>query len=175
MNRAKKLTFLGLSLALCLILSYLESLLPLQFGIVGFRIGLPNFLILLILTVSGLPDAMLVNVLRILIVNLLFGNIISLAFSMAAGILSTFTMFALLRLRSIGFVGASTAGGACHNVVQVVVAAIIFQNTALLKLCPFLMMVGMFTGILCGALSYLCYQRVSGLLIVKCEFTTGKK
>lgn len=163
MNHAKKTAYLGLSLALCLILSYLESLLPFQFGIVGFRIGLPNFLILLLLSTLGLGAAISVNILRILIVNLLFGNIISLAFSLAAGILSTLLMFALLRIRSVGFLGASAAGGACHNVVQAVVAALLFQNTALLKLCPALMLLGLFTGIFCGILSYLCNHRIKKL------------
>lgn len=163
MNRAKKAAYLGLSLALCLILSYLESLLPFQFGIVGFRIGLPNFLILLLLSTQGFGSAISVNILRILIVNLLFGNIISLAFSLAAGVLSTLLMFALLKLRSVGFLGASAAGGACHNVVQVAVAAILFKNTALLKLCPPLMLLGLCTGIFCGILSYLCHNRLEKL------------
>lgn len=174
MNRAKKTAYLGLSLALCLIFSYLESLLPFQFGIVGFRIGLPNFLILLLLSTLGFGAAISVNILRILIVNLLFGNIISLAFSLAAGVLSTLLMFALLKLRSIGFLGASAAGGACHNVVQTVVAALLFQNAALLKLCPPLMLLGLFTGIFCGIISYLCNRRMEKLGIQTKAGNRGK-
>lgn len=40
---------LGLMLALALILSYVESLIPLSFGIPGIKLGLPNLIVLLLL------------------------------------------------------------------------------------------------------------------------------
>lgn len=40
---------LGFLLALALILSYVESLIPFSFGIPGMKLGLPNLIVLLLL------------------------------------------------------------------------------------------------------------------------------
>lgn len=40
---------LGFLLALALILSYVESLIPFSFGVPGIKLGLPNLIVLLLL------------------------------------------------------------------------------------------------------------------------------
>ncbi len=45
--KTKKLTILGLCVALALILSYVESLLPPLMAVPGVKVGLPNIVILL--------------------------------------------------------------------------------------------------------------------------------
>ena len=47
--KTRKLTTLGLSVALALILSYVESLLPPLMAVPGVKVGLPNVVILFLL------------------------------------------------------------------------------------------------------------------------------
>ena len=50
----KKTALLGFLLALSLILSYIESILPFSVGIPGIKLGLPNLVVILLLYVC--PD-----------------------------------------------------------------------------------------------------------------------
>ena len=52
---------LGLMLALALILSYVESLIPFSFGIPGIKLGLPNLAIVFALYRLGWKDACAVS------------------------------------------------------------------------------------------------------------------
>ena len=80
--KTKRIALLGLMLALALILGYVERLIPFNIGIAGVKIGLANIVVLLLLKRYGVSVALTVNILRITIVNLLFGSAISLAFSL---------------------------------------------------------------------------------------------
>ena len=51
---------LGVMIAFAMILSYIESLIPSYFGVPGIKVGLPNFIIVLVLIRKGNMDALLV-------------------------------------------------------------------------------------------------------------------
>ena len=63
----KKTAYLGLFLALALICSYVESLIPFSFGIPGVKLGLTNIVVILMLYRAGIKDALVISVLRILL------------------------------------------------------------------------------------------------------------
>ena len=63
---------LGLLLGVALILSYVESLIPFAFGIPGMKLGLPNAAILIVLYLYGWQQALIINVLRIVVSGFLF-------------------------------------------------------------------------------------------------------
>ena len=71
--QTKKITVLGLCVALVMILSYIESILPVFVGIPGAKLGLPNMVIVLLLYLMGAKEAVCVNILRILLSGFLFG------------------------------------------------------------------------------------------------------
>ena len=73
-NKAGQVSFLGFMLALALILSYVESLLPLTIGIPGVKLGLANLAVLLTLYAFGWKMALELNVLRVVLSGFLFGN-----------------------------------------------------------------------------------------------------
>ena len=73
----KKTAYLGLFLALALICSYIESLIPFYFGIPGVKLGLANIVVVLMLYCTGAKSALAVSVLRILLSGFLFGNMFS--------------------------------------------------------------------------------------------------
>ena len=161
----KKLTLLSAALGICLILSYLEAILPLSFLLPGFKLGLSNLVILLLIKHFGLKSAMIVNIARILLSALLFGNILSLVFSLSGGVCSAIIMRLLIKKPHLSLVGVSAVGGAMHNLSQIVVATLILNTSGLLYLSPFLLLLGLATGIICGFGAYFTNRRIKHLII----------
>ena len=75
-----KVAYLGVFLALALICSYVESLIPFYFGIPGVKLGLTNIVVVLLLYCVGTREALTVSVLRILLAGFLFGNMFQFEF-----------------------------------------------------------------------------------------------
>ena len=63
----KKTAYLGVYLALALICSYVESLIPFYFGIPGVKLGLTNIVVVLMLYCVGTKEALAVSTLRIVL------------------------------------------------------------------------------------------------------------
>lgn len=129
MTKIKKITLLGLLSALAMVLSYVEMLLPpIVTSIPGIKVGLPNIITVFLLYKFSFKDAFLVSLVRILMVSLLFGNIFTLSYSLAGGILSLLLMYLLKKTNLFSSIGVSIAGGVAHNIGQICVA-ILITNT----------------------------------------------
>ena len=107
--QTKKITVLGLCVALAMILSYIESILPVFVGIPGAKLGLPNMVIVLLLYLIGAKEAVCVNILRILLSGFLFGNLFSILYSLAGAMVSFFVMW--LTKREASFHQAGQCAG----------------------------------------------------------------
>ena len=70
-----KTAYMGILLAFALILSYIESLLPLSFGIPGIKLGLANLAVLLGICLIGYRETLLLAVSKAVICGFLFGNL----------------------------------------------------------------------------------------------------
>ena len=147
----KKTAFYGLFLALALICSYIESLIPFYFGIPGVKLGLTNIVVILMLYYMGAKSAFLISMLRILLAGLLFGNLFSILYSLAGGVFSFLCMLLLKRTGRFIIISISAAGGAAHNLAQITVAAAVVENRNLFLYYPLLLAAGVVTGILIGA------------------------
>lgn len=148
--KTKKTAYLGVFLALALVCSYVESLIPFYFGIPGVKLGLTNVVVILMLYVMGTKEAVTVSVLRILLAGFLFGNVFSILYSLAGGLLSFLCMALLKRTGKFKIISISAAGGITHNLGQIVVAAIVVENINLFYYFPVLLLAGIITGILIG-------------------------
>lgn len=146
----KKTAYLGLFLALALICSYIESLIPFYFGIPGVKLGLTNIVVILMLYYMGAKSAFAVSMLRILLAGFLFGNMFSILYSLAGGILSFLCMVLLKRTGRLKIISVSAAGGMAHNLGQILTAAATVENMNLLFYYPVLLIAGILTGILIG-------------------------
>ncbi len=100
-NRIRKTAFMGLFLALAMICSYIETLIPFSVGIPGIKLGLANIAVVLMLYSVGTKEALLVSLLRIVLVGILFGNAFSILYSLSGGILSFLVMFLMKKNRQI--------------------------------------------------------------------------
>lgn len=152
-NLIHKTAYIGLFLAVALICSYIETLIPFSFGIPGVKLGLTNMVIVLMLYTVGTKESFLVSVLRIVLVGFLFGNLFSILYSFAGGLLSFVVMALLKRTDRLGCVSVSVAGGISHNVGQILVAAFIVHNFNIMFYIPVLLLAGLLTGLVIGILA----------------------
>lgn len=146
----KRTASLGLYLALALVCSYIESLIPITFGIPGIKLGLTNIVVILILYDLGAAAAVTVSVLRILLAGFMFGNMFSILYSLAGGLLSFLCMLLLKKTGKFKIISISAAGGVTHNLGQIIVAALVVENINLFYYYPVLLISGVITGVLIG-------------------------
>lgn len=158
-NKTKRLAFLGLCTAVTLILSYVEALLPpLWSAVPGIKMGLPNIMIIFLLYRFSLKEAAAVSVVRLLAVALLFGNVMTLAYSAAGAALSLGVMTLLKKLDRFSMVGVSIAGGVFHNLGQVLVAMLVLETAEIGYYMIILTLTGTIAGVLVG---------IAGALVLK--------
>lgn len=145
-----KVAYLGVFLGLALVCSYVESLIPFYFGIPGVKLGLTNIVIVLMLYCVGAKEAFTISVLRVVLAGFLFGNMFSILYSLAGGILSFGVMYLLMRTKKLGLLPISICGGLFHNIGQIIVAAIVVENYRIIYYLPILLISGAITGFLIG-------------------------
>lgn len=161
--KAKKITLLSLFCALAMIMSYLESLIPLPLPF-GIKVGLPNIIIVFILYRAGAKEAIAVSIVRVLLVSLLFGNVLSLAYSIAGAVLSLTFMIILKLLKSFSTVAVSVVGGIAHNAGQIIVACIVMDTAQISYYLPILAVAGIVAGILVGIAGHLLIKKFPNLI-----------
>ena len=161
-EKTKKTAFLGVVTSVALVLSYLEAILPpLYAAVPGVKVGLPNLVIIFILYKYSFKEAFSISLVRVLIVALLFGNVMTLAYSTAGAILSIIVMVLLKKTDKFSTVGVSIAGGVAHNAGQVLVAIFLLDSTQIGYYMIILAITGTIAGVFIGL--------AGGLLIKKFE------
>lgn len=143
----KRLCLYGIFTALCLVFGYIESLVPLAFIAPGIKLGLSNAVVLMLAIKGDIKGAFAVNITRILLSALLFGSAMSLIFALSGGIMSLTATCLLKKLKGIGILGLSIAGGTVHNIFQAAAAAFIIGKGVLYYL-PVLLIGGALSGAL---------------------------
>lgn len=161
----KKNAQLGLFLALALILAYVETLIPFSFGIPGIKLGLPNLIVVILLcqettAQNGIAtddrhlfsanEAILVNILRIVLSGFLFSNLYTILYSLAGAACSIVAMMFGRRFRCFSVVGVSVLGGVFHNIGQILVAMFVVETVYVGYYVPFLIVAGTVTGAVLG-------------------------
>ena len=161
-NKTKKIAILGVITSIALVLSYLESILPpIYAAIPGIKVGLPNIVIIFILYKYGLKEAVTVSALRVFIVALLFGNVMTLAYSLAGAMLSIFAMVLLKKLDKFSAVGVSIVGGVAHNLGQILVAVALLNSTVIGYYMIVLTITGTLAGVFVGLAGSLLIKRMN--------------
>lgn len=154
----------GMFVALAMIFSYVEVLIPINFGIPGMKLGLANLVVVVTLYALGAKLAFAVSLIRIMLVAMTFGNLSAMLYSMAGGILSFAGMALLKKLPNLSVIGVSIAGGVLHNVGQLIVAMAVVENIHLMGYLPPLMIAGILTGMAIGAVSLQVIPRVKPMM-----------
>ena len=147
-----KTAYYGVLIALALIFSYVEALIPISIGVPGIKLGLANIVIVAALYIMGTKDAFIISCIRIVLVGFTFGNMFSILYSLAGAVLSWLVMVSCKKAKGFSIVGVSIAGGISHNIGQIVVAAIVMKTSGILYYLPILLIAGTITGFVIGIL-----------------------
>jgi len=149
---AKRVAFYGMFVALAFVFSYIEVLIPFSIGIPGVKLGLANIVVLTALYAMGTKESFVISCIRIVLVGFTFGNMFSILYSLAGGLLSWIVMSLCKKTNCFSIVGVSVAGGISHNIGQIVTAALILENVSLGYYLPVLLIAGTGTGVIIGIL-----------------------
>lgn len=158
--KTSKLTMLGLCAALAMIFSFVESQIPTMLP-PGMKLGLPNIAIVFVLYRVGVKEAYAVNLVRIVLTSLLFGSVLSLAYSLVGGMLSLTVMVVMKRFTPFSCVSVSVVGGLFHNIGQVCVAYFVTDTAQLFTYyLPMLLVSGTVAGIVIGLVAGIAVKRL---------------
>lgn len=163
-NRSvSRAAYFGVLTALALIFSYVETLIPIQFGAPGIKLGLANLVIVIALYKTNWQEALLLSVVRIVLAGFIFGSLFSILYSLAGGVLSLAVMALSARSDRFSTVGVSMAGGVCHNIGQLAVAVIAVKTYQVGYYLPVLMISGLITGAVIGIVAGEVLKRIRTL------------
>ena len=156
--KTKKIALLAMCIALAMILSYVESMIPSP-GIPGVKLGLANIVVVFALYKLGWGEAAGISLLRVFLVSLLFGHAASLMYSAAGAVLSLAGMILLKKTDRLSCVAVSVIGGVLHNAGQILMAWLLMGPNVVYYL-PVLVLSGTVAGVAIGVVSALIVRRV---------------
>ncbi len=159
-TKNRKIAYRGMLTALAMVLSYLESFIPVFAAVPGIKIGLANIVTVFAIVRLSIIDAAAIGVIRVVLSALLFGNPVMIIYSFAGLVLSIAVMALASKLPFFGTMGMSILGGVAHNLGQLLVAAFIVGNTSILYYLGILLVVGAVSGAVVGIMAGVLLKRV---------------
>ena len=141
-------------------MSFLESLIPFNFGVPGVKIGLANIVVCTAVYTLDRRDAFFISMVRILLSGLLFSGAFSLLYSFAGGIVSFLVMILLTKSDRFSPIGVCVAGAVSHNLAQIIVASLVMKTNIIVFYFPVLLFTGAAAGVGVGLLCAVIIRRV---------------
>lgn len=160
-----RVAYFGVFTALALIFSYVESLIPINFGIPGVKLGLANLITLIALYKMSVKEAFLISIARVVLSGFIFGNLFAILYSLAGGLLSLTIMTWFKRSNKFSIYGISMAGGVFHNVGQLMMAILVVESVTIAGYLPVLLVSGLLTGLVIGVVSGETLKRIGKIKI----------
>ena len=157
---SKRMARYALLVALAMVLSWLESLVPVSAAVPGMKLGLTNLVVLFALYRMKTADAAAISLIRVLLVSITFGNAYAFAYSFAGAVLSLVIMWILKRSGAFSTVGVSVAGGVGHNLGQIMVAAVVLETGRIFYYLPVLLISGTAAGVCIGVVGGIIVERL---------------
>lgn len=156
----KRTAFCGLMLALALIASYVESLIPVPIPIPGIKLGVANSIVLILLYMTDVKTSWAVSISRVVLVGFLFGSMSSILYSLSGAVLSLLIMIWVKKRNCFTMTGVSVTGGVSHNIGQLIMAFLVLESDAVWYYLPVLMVSGVITGSVIGILGKEIFKRM---------------
>lgn len=156
----KEIALTGVFIALAMILSYLESLVPIGFAVPGIKLGLANLVTIVALYKLGLKDTIIISLGRILLSGILFGNMMVIIYSLAGAFLSILVMVLVKKTKVFSSTGVSICGAIFHNLGQIIVAVITLENGNIMYYMLVLAIAGAVAGTVIGILSGIIIRNI---------------
>ena len=151
---------LALSIALAMILSFVESQIPAFVAIPGIKVGLANIVVVFALYKLGWKEAAIISLIRVMLVSLLFGTGASFLYSLAGAVLSFAGMLLLKGTGRFSCTAVSVVGGVLHNIGQIGMACLVLGTNQIVYYLPFLLLSGTAAGVVIGLLAAVMIRRI---------------
>ena len=155
--KVQKMALLGVLTAGAIVIAILESFIP-SIGIPGVKLGLANIVILVILYELGILEAVIVNILRVLVVGLVRGTFLGMGFLMsitgAVFSLGIMIVFYLL-IKKFSIIGVSVIGSVFHVGGQILIAMIYLGTAYIVLYLPIIAISAIITGVFVGVIARL--------------------
>lgn len=155
--KVQKMALLGVLTAGAIVIAILESFIP-SVGIPGVKLGLANIVILIILYELGIVEAIVVNLLRVLVVGLVRGTFLSMGFlmSLTGAVLSLGIMILFyLLIKKFSIIGVSVIGSLFHVTGQLLIAMIFLGTAYIFIYLPVIAVSAIITGVFVGIVAQL--------------------
>lgn len=160
-----RVAYFGVFTALALIFSYVETLIPINFGIPGVKLGLANLITLIALYKMTVKEAYLISIVRVVLSGFIFGNLFAILYSLAGGVLSITAMTVCKKSNKFSVYGVSMAGGVFHNIGQLIMAMLVVESVTIAAYLPILLVSGLITGLVIGLVSNETIKRIGKIKI----------
>lgn len=159
-NGAKRVALSGVMLALALIVSLIENMIPPIVPMLPYaKLGLTNVVLLACFMLVGVWEGYVVLLLKCLLSAVYAGNMSMLIWSLPSALVAYTIMVLLSKTKLFSITGLSVVGGMLHNFTQIVVATLILGTSVFFYL-PYMLLAGGVAGLVTGVI---CHFAVKGL------------
>lgn len=162
MNKNKKYALIIILVTNAILISFLESFIPIPIPVPGIKLGLGNIITMIAIVFLSWKDVLFIVLVRSFVVAILTRGVMMLAFSLSGGILSALVMLLLYKKLSkfLSIKGISIAGAITHNTVQIVVASFILGQVVVLYYLPVLLISAVITGLITGSIGEMAINEI---------------
>ena len=149
----QRLARISLLSALALVLSYIETMIPLPVALPGVKLGLANVAVVVALLGLDVRAAAAVAVVKVMASGFLFGSPMMLMYSLGGTALAFAGSAAASRIPGLGAVATCMVAAILHNAGQIAVAALLLGTPSVLLSLPPLALAACATGFVTGAVA----------------------
>lgn len=148
---ARRVAMLSVLCAMGLITFMIESLFPPLFMLPGAKMGLSNIFSMLAVFLLGVPDAIVLVVVRT-VLGSMYSNMSALIYSLTAGLVSVLATSAMVEFiyPKISVIAVSVVAAVLHNLTQNVVFCLVSNTPEMFAYMPWLALLGVVAGIIVG-------------------------
>lgn len=162
----RKIAYMGMFIAVAMVFSYVESLIPVDIAVPGVKLGLANLVTIVVMFKMDVRSAWVISLIRVVLSALLFGNLSIMVYSLAGAVLSLLVMTLCMKLKIFGLLGTSILGAVSHNAGQIIMAAILMKSGNIMLYIPVLCISGTIAGICIGLAGAVLVRNLPKLLDV---------
>ena len=152
-DEARYWASVGVMAAFALVMSYVETFIPVPVPIPGVKLGLANAVILAALLCMDFRSAFCVALAKVLVAGFLFGSPVMIAYSAVGTVFATLAMGAIAKIPGVHPIPVAMVGAVCHNIGQLLVASALLGTGLVWFSAPILFCAACATGALTGALA----------------------
>lgn len=156
----KRITADAILTAVALILFVIEAQIPPVVPIPGVKLGLANIVTVFAMFFLGPKDTLAILLCRIVLGNLLGGQIMSFLFSLVGGLFCYLIMLLLRKILTMKQIWVcSVISAVFHNIGQILVAILVLRTPGIVVYLPFLMLSGIIAGVFTGLVAQALVER----------------